>query len=115
MSMNREEIEAALEVRREQGPSLEPALVDAMADKIEATVRRRYEAEVAERRRHEMAAKSGGGAQLAVAIVSIVMAGPLTAIAAEAGLLGMLITWVGIVGVNLAMALRRPPFPKEGR
>ena len=108
--VNREDIEAALAVRQERGQSLEPALVDSMARQIEATVRRRFEAEVQERKRAEIAASSGRGAQLALAITSIVMAIPLTAIAAAmGGLIGMLVAWVGIVLVNVAMAMRRPP------
>ncbi len=107
--IGREDVEAALEVRREQGAGLEPALVDAMANRIEATVRRRFEAEVAERRRAEMAEASGRGGRIAVAVVSLIMAIPLTAIAADAGLLGMLIAWTGIAVVNIAMAMRRPP------
>ena len=49
---------------------------------------------------------------IALAIVSVVMAVPLTAMsAAMAGVPGLLITWLGIVLVNFAMALRRPPSP----
>lgn len=108
--IGREDVEAALEVRRERGAQLEPALVDAMAHKIEATVRRRFEAEVQERKRADIAASSGRGSQLALAIVSLVFAVPLTAIAAgAAGLIGMSVVWVGIVLVNMAMAMRRPP------
>lgn len=108
--MNREEIEAALAVRQESGAAMEPALVDSMARKIEATVRRRYEAEVAERKRSEVAATSGQGARVAVAIVSLVMGIPLTAIAGSlAGFPGILLIWVGIVAVNMALAMRRPP------
>ena len=45
--LSREELHAALEVRREMGAEIEPALVDSLAAKVEATVRRRYEAEIA--------------------------------------------------------------------
>ncbi|WP_296137404.1 hypothetical protein [uncultured Tessaracoccus sp.] len=107
--IGREDVEAALEVRREQGAGLEPALVDAMANRIEATVRRRFEAEVAERRRMELADSSGRGGQIAVAIVSLVLAIPLTGIASTLGLVGMFIAWMGIAAVNIAMAMRRPP------
>lgn len=108
--MSRDDVEAALAVRREQGRSLEPALVDSMARQVEATVRRRFEAEVQERKRAEMAASAGRGAQLALAITSVVLAIPLTAIAgAYGGLIGMTIAWVGVVLVNVAMAMRKPP------
>lgn len=104
-----DDIEAALEVRRERGAEIEPALVDAMAHKIEATVRRRFEAEVAERRRSEMAEQSGKVGRIAVAVVSLIMALPLTAMALDAGLLALTVVWTGIALVNMAMAMRRPP------
>lgn len=108
--ISREDIEATLEVRREQGAQLEPALVDAMAQRVEATVRRRFEAEVAEHRRMETASRQGQGARIAVAVCSLVMGIPLTAIAAgSAGIIGLVIAWVGIVLVNMALAIRRPP------
>ncbi len=107
--IGRDDIEAALEVRKERGAEIEPALVDAMAHKVEATVRRRFEAEVAERRRSELAEQSGRGGRIAVAVVSLVMAVPLTAIALEAGPLALVVVWTGIALVNMAMAMRRPP------
>ncbi|WP_093248689.1 hypothetical protein [Tessaracoccus oleiagri] len=108
--MNRDDIEAVLAVRQEKGAEIEPALVDSMARRIEETVRRRYEAEVAQRDRADKASSSGQGARVAVAITSLVLAIPLTAITAEiTGLAGMLVAWIGIVLVNMAMAMRRPP------
>lgn len=107
--IGRDDIEAALEVRKERGAEIEPALVDAMAHKVEATVRRRFEAEVAERRRSEMAEQSGRGGRIAVAVVSLVMAVPLTAIALEAGPLALAVVWTGIALVNIALGMRRPP------
>ena len=107
--VGRDDIEATLDVRRERGAEIEPALVDAMAHKIEATVRRRYDAEVAERRRREAADQSGRGGRIAVAVVSLCMAIPLTAIALDSGLLALVIVWTGIALVNIALGIRRPP------
>jgi len=106
--LSREEIQAALEVRREMGAEIEPALVDSLAAKVEATVRRRYEAELAAARDQGVADRQGQGGRLAVAIVSLVMAIPLTAITLSSGIAAMLLVWTGIVLVNVAMALRRP-------
>ena len=107
--ISRDDIEATLAVRQERGTEMEPALIDAMAAKIEATVRRRHEAEVAERKRSEVAATSGQGARIAIAIVSLVMGIPMTAIAgAMGGLAGIVVVWVGIVMVNMVFAMRRP-------
>lgn len=107
--LSREELEAALGVRQEMGAEIEPALVDSLARKVEATVERRFQAEMAATRADAEAAKAGQGGRITVGIVSLVMAIPLTAIAGSmAGFLGMLLVWTGIVLVNLAMALRRP-------
>lgn len=108
--ISRDDIEATLAVRQERGAEMEPALVDAMAAKIEATVRRRHEAEIAEQRRSELAASRGQGARIAIAIVSLVMGIPITAIAGGmGGLAGIVVVWVGIVLVNMVFAMRRPP------
>ena len=90
---------------------MEPALIDSMAAKIEATVRRRYEAEMAQRQRAGQVERQGQGGRLTLAIVSVVMGIPLTAIIAGTGmgLPAMLVVWTGIVLVNMAYAMRRPP------
>ena len=107
--LTRTDLEAALEVRRELGESIEPGLVDSLASKVEATVRRRYEAEVASRANERTMQGISNGQRVTVAIISLVMAIPLTAIAASmAGIGGMLLVWVGIVLVNFALAFRRP-------
>ncbi|MHA6523427.1 hypothetical protein [Tessaracoccus sp. G1721] len=106
--LSREELHAALEVRREMGAEIEPALVDSLAAKVEATVRRRYEAELAASKERGVADKQGQGSRLALAIVSLVLAIPLTAITGQFGFAAMLMVWVGIVLVNVAMAFKRP-------
>ena len=45
--LSRDDLHAALGVRREMGVEIEPALVDSLAAKVEATVQRRYQAELA--------------------------------------------------------------------
>lgn len=106
--VQRDDIEAMLAVRQEQGGGIEPALVDSMARQVEAIVQRRYQAEVAQRI-NRPPKSDGRGAQLGLAISSLVFGIPLTAIAMEAGgLLGLIVAWVGIVMVNVALAMRRP-------
>lgn len=110
--LSRTELEAALEVRKEMGPSIEPGLVDSLAAKVEATVRRRYEAEVASRVNQQNLQGTSNAQRVTVAIISLVMAIPLTAIAGSfAGLPGMLMIWVGIVAINMALAMRPPKGP----
>ena len=98
--LSREELHAALEVRREMGAEIEPALVDSLAAKVEATVRRRYEAEIAAAKEQSAMDKQGQGGRLALA-----------AITAQFGFAAMLMVWVGIVLVNVAMAFKRPGRP----
>lgn len=106
--LSREELHAALEVRREMGAEIEPALVDSLAAKVEATVRRRYEAELAAAQAEVGADRRGQGGRLALAIVSLAMAIPLTAIVVQFGIAALLMVWVGVVLVNLAMAFKPP-------
>lgn len=108
--IHREDVEAALGVRQEMGREIEPALIDSMTARIEATVRRRYEAEVQHRGRQFAAAKKAQSGRTAAAIISVIMGIPLTAIVAGTGLglPGLIIVWTGIVLVNVALAMRRP-------
>ena len=106
--LSRDDLQAVLGVRKEMGAEIEPALVDSLAAKVEATVQRRYQAELAALQQRNQAAQTGQGARIAIGIVSLVMSIPLTAIAGTyAGVFGMLLVWTGIVLVNLAFALRR--------
>ena len=100
--MDRDDMESLLAARQELGPRMEPALVDSFADKIVAEVERRMEAE------HHMVGRreAGNGMQLALGIVSMALAIPLTAIALEAGAWMVVVCWIGIVLVNFAFAMR---------
>lgn len=103
----REEAEAVLAARLELGPEMEPALVDSFVERVERTIDARVDARLRER-------GDGGGARgqrdqhLTLAIVSLGVAIPLTAIAGgTSGFLAILVVWLGLVGVNLAYAHRR--------
>lgn len=102
--LNPDEVESLLATRQELGPAMEPALVESFAEKIIAEVQRQTYLE------HQRAGrnKASNGAQLTLGIVSLVMAIPLTAIAFGNGYPWMVVvTWVGIVLVNFAFAMRR--------
>ena len=91
-----------VEARRELGEEMEPELIDAFLDRVEAAAEQRAVA----RRAPEV--DDGRGERLALAIVSLGISIPITAIAAEqAGVVGVLATWAGIVGVNLSFSRRR--------
>ena len=113
--LERSEVEAVLETRRELGLRYDAELVDGFADRIEAEVARRVGAEVQQHQHAQRAHASAGPRQLALAIVSLVPVGiPVTAINIAAGdqpsMIGLTISWLGIVGVNVAHAWqsRRP-------
>ena len=99
--VTREEVAAMIAARRELGPEMEPAVIDSFLDRVEAAAEKRADAKPAVRER-----ASGVGAGLA--IVSLGTGIPITAIAAEqGGVAGIALAWLGIVGVNVAHALRR--------
>ena len=99
--VTREEVAAMIAARGELGPEMEPAVIDSLLDRVDAAAEKRAVAKptVSER-------ASGVGAGLA--IVSLGTGIPITAIAAEqGGVAGIALAWLGIVGVNVAHALRR--------
>jgi hypothetical protein len=104
----RQDAEALLEVRRDLGPSYDAALVDSFAERIEKAVAERVDAQVAEHRQARRDEGSSDSRQLALSIVSLGTGIPITAISASLadGLPGVLVAWAGIVGVNVAYALR---------
>ncbi|MFD9356302.1 hypothetical protein [Streptomyces sp. NPDC060031] len=105
----KKELDAALDARRELGPEYESALVDSFVEKVDTQVRRR----LAEDRL--LAARGGSGRpgasdgtfgeRYGFAIITLVLAMPLSAIgAAHAHLSGLLVAWAGILGVNFIHA-----------
>ena len=104
--ITREDVDSMVEARRELGEDMEPALIDAFLDRVEAAA----EARAAERQRPapQPWQGDGRGEQLALSIISLGTGIPITAIAAEqGGVVGMLVVWAGIVGVNFSFARRR--------
>ncbi|WP_405492178.1 hypothetical protein [Streptomyces sp. NBC_00096] len=108
----KKELSATLDARRELGPEYEAALVDSFVEKIDTQVRRR----LAEERL--TAARGGPGAaadspdgnfgeRFGFAIITLVLAVPLSAIgAAQAHLSGLVVAWLGILGVNYVHAAK---------
>ena len=109
--LERSEIQAVLETRRELGTSYDAALVDGFAERIERAVEERS-VEVRSRadwtRQQEAAA---GKRQLALGIVSLGAGIPISAIALAvpeglSSLVSLAIAWGGISAVNLAHAIQ---------
>jgi hypothetical protein len=103
--ITREDVSSLVEARRELGDEMEPAVIDAFLDRVEAAA----EARAAERRpAADRYPGEGRAQQLALSIISLGTGIPITAIAAEnGGVVGMLVVWAGIVGVNFSFARRR--------
>lgn len=99
----RRDLEASLEVRRELGAEYEPALVDGFLEKVERAIEARVDARLTAA---ETESDDDGGGQMILGLVSLGTGIPITAIAAEQGVAGVLIAWAGIGTVNLANAWR---------
>ena len=121
--LDRSEFEAALSARKDLGPEMEPALVESFAEKVVAEIRRQQ----ATTPRPGFPAPTLTPAQMAymqrrnrpynpmlLAVVSMALAIPLTAIALSlGGIFGIimgLVVWAGIVGINFAAALGNVKF-----
>ncbi|BFO22169.1 hypothetical protein SHKM778_85570 [Streptomyces sp. KM77-8] len=116
----KKELHASLQARRELGEEYESALVDSFMEKvdqrIDGAVERRVRRQVAEQQM--TAARDARSPQLTdswgdrfgFGIVSLVLAVPLSAIGGGVGNLpGLVVTWLGIVGVNIVQAVRTNP------
>lgn len=113
------ELDATLRARRELGEEYEPALVDSFLEKvgtrIDAAVEQQVRRQLAERQtwqaRESRSARESDswGERFGFALVSLVLAVPLSAIGGLAGLPGLAATWAGIVGVNVVQAARFNP------
>ena len=104
----REDVEAAVHTRHELGPEYEPAIVDSLVERIDAAIEARVAAELDRRgpAKNDLSRKDHSDRALALGIVSVVLAVPLTAIAA--GMIGfpaVILVWVGLVMINLAYTL----------
>ena len=103
--ITREDVTSLVEARRELGEEMEPEVIDAFLDRVEAAAEQR----AGQRRRPDPPAwNDGRGERLALAIVSLGTGIPITAIAVEGGgVQGMIVAWLGIVGVNFAFSRKK--------
>ncbi|MFG3550426.1 hypothetical protein [Streptomyces sp. NPDC047725] len=116
----KKELDATLQTRRELGEEYESALVDSFLEKvdqrIDGAVERRVRRHLAEQ---QMTAARDSrtprptdsfGERFGFGIVSLVLAVPLSGIGGGvAGLSGLLVTWAGVVAVNVVQAARTHP------
>ncbi|MEU6538287.1 hypothetical protein [Streptomyces sp. NPDC047000] len=116
----KKELNATLQARRELGDEYESALVDSFLEKvdqrIDGAVERRVRRQLAEQQMHIARGSraprptDSWGERFGFGIVSLVLAIPLSAIGGGvAHLPGLIVVWMGIVGVNVVQAARSAP------
>jgi hypothetical protein len=107
----RSEAEAALAARRELGPEYDEHIAAGLAERVEQLAAYRsaelQHSSAAERADIEFA-RTGQRQSFVLGIISLGVGIPITAISAiqvDPSLLGVAVSWAGIVGVNLAHRL----------
>ena len=108
----REDLRAAVGARRDLGEDYEPEVIDAFMDRLDARISGRVDQELAARAAYQPPAplppRKGDNAATWVALASLVMGVPITAIASEnAGIFGVMVAWAGLATVNVAHAIGR--------
>ncbi len=116
-SFSRDEIRAAAETHRDLGPDYQDAVIESFLDKVGKEIDARVDARLGQDRRgwvRPVAPRNPHS--LALAIVSMALGIPLTAIVLAvgshpAGIAGLLIVWIAIVAINVAYGstFRQPP------
>ncbi|MEU4410365.1 hypothetical protein AB0F88_38165 [Streptosporangium sp. NPDC023963] len=107
----RQDMHATVEARRDLGPEYEAALIESFVSRLDATIAHRVRAEMhAAGAPKAKSAKSrkGSNGSIPIALGSMGIGIPLTAVAAQtSGTAGLLLAWGGIVAINFAHALGR--------
>lgn len=103
---SREDIAAALAARRELGADYDDALVVSFLDRLERTIDARVQSQASEREHASRELAQRDSFSLKLALGSLVLAIPASAIGAAKGLAGVAVVWGGVAAVNLAHVLR---------
>jgi hypothetical protein len=120
-SLSPEEIRAAAETHHELGPGYQDAVVESFLDKVGREIDARVETRLAQQQGALARYRRGqSGSPMALAIVSMALGIPISAIAVAAGthpagFMGLLVVWIAIAVINIAYnisytaRLRQPP------
>ncbi|HZX04605.1 hypothetical protein [Kribbella sp.] len=108
----RKDLRAAVAARQELGPEYEAEIIDGFLERLDQRDLQRRAGLLPEpvpgRPPVKPPSRETDPGGLALAIISIVAAIPITAIAADMmGKTGVLICWIGLVGINYARTLAR--------
>lgn len=117
-----DDVRAAAETHQELGPDYQAAVIDSFLDKVGREIDARVDARMAAPRQAQYPQPAQpalhhthGNSAFALAVVSMVLGIPLSAIAVAAGphpvgITGLLVIWLAITAINVAYSLRnRPP------
>ena len=117
-----EEVRAAAEVHRELGPNYQDAVIESFLDKVGREIDARVDARLLQQGVQPPAQRGHGhsGSPMTLAIVSMALGIPISAIvvsagAHPAGVLGLLVVWLAIGVINVAYNIsysaryRQPP------
>ena len=107
----RRDVEAALEARRELGPEYDEHIAAGLAERVDELVAIRIaDARIANQERFfdREDERSGRRQRFVLGIVSLGAGIPITGITAgtDLGIVGLIVAWTGIVGVNVAAGWR---------
>ena len=112
--MSPEEIRAAAEVHDELDPRYRDAVIESFLEKVGREIDARVDARLAQRTQQPPAQQDHrhSGSSMALAVVSMVLGIPLTAITLAAGshpagLAGLVVVWLAIAVINIAYNIRR--------
>ena len=109
-SLSPEEIRAAAETHNELGSVYQDAVIESFLDKVGREIDARVDARLAQQQAAQPLARdrrSRPGSPMALAIISMTLGIPLSAIALAvgthpAGIVGLLVVWIAITGINIA-------------
>jgi hypothetical protein len=109
-SLSPEEIRAAAETHTELGPAYQDAVIESFLDKVGREIDARVDARLAQQQAVLPSARDRRGhpgSPMALAIISMTLGIPLSAIALAvgthpAGIVGLLVVWIAITAINIA-------------
>jgi hypothetical protein len=110
-SMSPEDIRAAAETYRELGPGYQDAVIESFLDKVSGEIDARVDSRLLRQQSQAQptgrARRGGSGSPLLLAVVSLVLGIPISAVAAAAGshpagALGLIVAWGAITVINIA-------------
>ncbi|MGO8883617.1 MAG: hypothetical protein ACLPUO_23655 [Streptosporangiaceae bacterium] len=106
-SLTPDEIRAAAEIHSELGPDYQAAVIESFMDKVDREIDQRVDARMA-------GPRPARGHSFALAIVSMALGIPLSAIAVgvgqrPAGIAGLLVIWAAIAVINTVYGLQFRP------